>query len=277
MARSSSGCWVATNRCCAAAIPSGDSPCRSSSSGTLAPRLAQPFFQNFSSSPGTSGAPGTVPPGQRRARPARLAAAIMRQLIRSAVFRLRPAQYADVVHLTESTFQRRHCLGHDPTTSSSPTRRPGPSAFSGTWAGSERSRFAITAIVTRNQWLAGNINEVNIFENGFLERVQERPEELGHQRGGRRDGQLRQPRPAGAGGPPHLHRDGDPVHQRERRQQPAQRRGRHPGQHVGDQPRLRLFDVRLGNPGVRRRRRPGQGLSHQLLAGEPVRHRARPR
>ena len=124
---------------------------------------------------------------------------------------------------------------------------------------------------TRNQWLAHNINEVNIFENGFLDEFKNAQRNLAiNQAAGVTV--LRQPRPAGAGGPPHLHRDGHRVQQRERRQQPAERRGRHLGQHVGDQPRLRLFDVWLGNPGVRRQRRPGQGLSPQLLEGEPIRH-----
>ena len=90
MARSSSGCWVATSRCCGAAIPSGDSPCRSSSSGTLAPRLAERSSRISVQVPVLTAAPGRFSPGSIALGQARLAAAIMRQLIRSAVSRLQP-------------------------------------------------------------------------------------------------------------------------------------------------------------------------------------------
>ena len=216
-AASSSGCWVATSRCCAAATPSGGSPCRSSSCGTLAPRLPTAFYQNFSASPGLSAAPGRFIPGsialgqagwlpQSCARPHPL-----RRVSSTA-----PAQYAEVVHMKESTF-----LGGTVAGMQDDIRQP----YASSWTvGIQRDLGGQRALEvryngnrTRNQWLAHNINEVNIFENGFLDEFKNAQRNLSHQPGGRRD-VLRQPRPAGADGPPHHDRDGHRVQQHERRQ-----------------------------------------------------------
>ncbi len=88
--------------------------------------------------------------GQHGARPGRLAAAIMRQLICSAVLHLqpgelRPGRPLDGINLPQATLSQA-C----PKTFASPTLRPGPWAFSGNWARGERSRFATTAIARVN-------------------------------------------------------------------------------------------------------------------------------
>ncbi len=55
---------------------------------------------------------GEVLPGQRGARPGQLAAAIMRHLIRSAVFHLRPGEERRCRPLDGLDLPRRLCLGH---------------------------------------------------------------------------------------------------------------------------------------------------------------------
>ena len=79
-----------------------------------------------------------------------------------------PAKYADVVHLTESTFQGGSVSGMPDD-----IRQP----YASSWTvGIQRDLGGQRAIEvryngnrTRQQWLAHNINEVNIFENGFLD------------------------------------------------------------------------------------------------------------
>ena len=126
------------------------------------------FFQNFSSSPATSGAQGTFFPGSvALGQPGYLPRSCA---ISSAApcFTYAPAKYEDVVHLTDLTFQGGSVSGM-------PDDIKQPYASSWT-VGIQRELGGQRAIEvryngnrTRHQWLAGNINEVNIFENGFLD------------------------------------------------------------------------------------------------------------
>ena len=228
------------------------------------------FFQNFSSTPGTSGAQGTFFPGSVvLGQPGYLPQSCATSSA-APCFTYAPAKYEDVVHLTDLTFQGASVSGM-PDDIKQPYTSSWNIGIQRDLGGNRAIEVRYNGNITRNQWLAGNINEVNIFENGFLNEFKNAKRNLDINAAAGVAGNFGNRGLPGQVDLPHLRRDGDSVHQRERGQQPEQRRGRHVGQYVGDYPRLRLFDVRLGNPGVRRRRRPGQGLSHQLLAGEPVR------
>ena len=125
------------------------------------------FFQPFSASAGTTAAPGRFFPGsvvlgQGNWLPQSCA-------ISSAppCFTYAPARNEDVVHLTDLTFQ-------GVSTSGMPDDIKQP--YTSSWnigiqrdlGGNRALEVRYNGNRTRNQWLAGNINEVNIFENGFL-------------------------------------------------------------------------------------------------------------
>ena len=130
--------------------------------------FANSFYQNFSASPGVSGdlgqfVPGSIALGQTGYLPQSCALTPSAP----ACYLYSPAQYAQVVHMKESTF-----LGGTVAGMEDDIRMP----YASSWTvGIQRDLGGRRALevryngnVTRNQWIASNINEVNIFENGFL-------------------------------------------------------------------------------------------------------------
>jgi hypothetical protein len=130
--------------------------------------FANSFYQNFSASPSVSSdlgrfAPGSIALGQSGYLPQSCAVTPSAP----ACYLYSPAQYADVVHMKESTF-----LGGTVAGMKNDIRMP----YASSWTvGIQRDLGGRRALevryngnLTRNQWLASNINEVNIFENGFL-------------------------------------------------------------------------------------------------------------
>lgn len=130
--------------------------------------FANSFYQNFSASPGLSGDLGRFRPGSLAlGEPGWLPQSCAQTPSAPACFMYSPAQYAQVVHMKESTF-----LGGAVAGMKTDIRMPYVSSWT---VGIQRDLGGRRAIevryngnVTRNQWLAHNINEVNIFENGFL-------------------------------------------------------------------------------------------------------------
>ena len=131
--------------------------------------FANSFYQNFSASPSLSGdlgrfIPGSIALGQTGYLPKSCALTPSAP----ACYVYSPAQYAQVVHMKESTF-----LGGTVAGMKDDIRMP----YASSWTvGIQRDLGGRRALevryngnVTRNQWLASNINEVNIFENGFLD------------------------------------------------------------------------------------------------------------
>lgn len=130
--------------------------------------FANSFYQNFSASPSVTGdlgrfIPGSIALGQTGYLPKSCALTPSAP----ACYVYSPAQYAQVVHMKESTF-----LGGTVAGMKNDIRMP----YASSWTvGIQRDLGGRRALevryngnVTRNQWLASNINEVNIFENGFL-------------------------------------------------------------------------------------------------------------
>jgi Carboxypeptidase regulatory-like domain len=130
--------------------------------------FANSFYQNFSASPSVSAdlgrfMPGSITLGQTGWLPQSCA----KTPSAPACFVYSPGQYAQVVHMKESTFNPGTVAGMK-----NDIRMP----YASSWTvGIQRDLGGRRALevryngnVTRNQWLASNINEVNIFENGFL-------------------------------------------------------------------------------------------------------------
>ncbi len=126
------------------------------------------FYQNFSSSPGTSGAQGTFMPGSiALGGPGYLPQSCATTPTAPACYVYSPQQYAKVISMKESTF-----VGGAAAAINNDIRQP----YTQSWSvGVQRQLGAGRAIeiryngnITRNQWLAMDVNEVNIFENGFL-------------------------------------------------------------------------------------------------------------
>ena len=131
--------------------------------------FANSFYQNFSASPGLSADPGRFMPGSvALGQPGWLPQSCAANPSAPACYIYSPAQYADTVHMKESTF-----LGGTVAGMENDINMP----YASSWTvGIQRDLGGRRAIevryngnVTRNQWLAHNINEVNIFENGFLD------------------------------------------------------------------------------------------------------------
>ena len=126
------------------------------------------FFQEFNSSPGTAAAPGRFQPGSVVLGQGNWLPQSCAKSSAPPCLVFSPAEYADVVHLTEATFQQGAVSGMTPD-----IRQP----YASSWTvGIQRDLGGRRAIEvryngnrTRQQWLAHNINEVNIFENGFLD------------------------------------------------------------------------------------------------------------
>ncbi len=127
------------------------------------------FYQNFSASPSTSGSPGTFRPGSiRLGDPGWLPQSCATAPSAPACLVYSPQQYDQVIHMKDSTF-----IGGAAAGIRSDIRQP----YTQSWTvGIQRELGRGRAIEvryngnrTRNQWLAMDINEVNIFENGFLD------------------------------------------------------------------------------------------------------------
>jgi Carboxypeptidase regulatory-like domain len=130
--------------------------------------FANSFYQNFSASPSLSGDPGRFIPGSiALGQTGYLPKSCALTPSAPACYVYSPAQYAQVVHMKESTF-----LGGTVAGMKDDIRMP----YASSWTvGIQRDLGGRRALevryngnVTRNQWIASNINEVNIFENGFL-------------------------------------------------------------------------------------------------------------
>jgi len=128
------------------------------------------FYQNFSASPSTSGDLGTFKPGSiTLGGPGWLPDSCATNSSDPACFKFSPQQYDKVIHMKDSTF-----MSNAPAAAGirSDIRQP----YTQSWSfGVQRQLGGGRAIevryngnLTRRQWLAMDINEVNIFENGFL-------------------------------------------------------------------------------------------------------------
>ena len=125
------------------------------------------FFQNFSSTPGTSAAQGTFFPGSVvLGQPGYLPQSCATSSA-APCFTYAPARYEDVVHLTDLTFQGASVSGM-PDDIKQPYTSSWNIGIQRDLGGNRAIEVRYNGNSTRNQWLAGNINEVNIFENGFL-------------------------------------------------------------------------------------------------------------
>jgi len=127
------------------------------------------FYQNFRSSPSTSGDPGTFMPGSiQLGGPGWLPQSCATTGSAPACFVYSPQQYDRVIHMKDSTF-----IGGAAAAIRNDIRQP----YSQSWTlGIQRQLGGGRAIEVRyngnrtiHQWLAMDINEVNIFENGFLD------------------------------------------------------------------------------------------------------------
>lgn len=129
--------------------------------------FANSFYQNFSASPNLSSAPGTFLPGSVALGQTGYLPKSCALSAAAPCYLYSPAQYAQVVHMKESTF-----IGGTVAGMKNDIRMP----YASSWTvGIQRDLGGRRALevryngnLTRNQWLASNINEVNIFENGFL-------------------------------------------------------------------------------------------------------------
>ena len=133
--------------------------------------FANSFYQNFSGSPGLASGPGRFIPGSiALGQPGWLPQSCATTPSAPACFVYSPQQYAPVAHMKESTFVAGNVAVAGMKTD---IRQP----YTSSWTvGIQRDLGGQRAIEvryngnrTRNQWLAHNINEVNIFENGFLD------------------------------------------------------------------------------------------------------------
>lgn len=126
------------------------------------------FYQNFSSSPSTSGVKGTFMPGSiALGGPGYLPQSCATTPSAPACYVYSPQQYDKVIHMKDATF-----VGGAAAAIKSDIRQP----YTQSWSvgiqrelgGGRALEVRYNGNITRNQWLAMDINEVNIFENGFL-------------------------------------------------------------------------------------------------------------
>jgi hypothetical protein len=131
--------------------------------------FATSFYQRFRAQPGLSDDPGNFLPGSiALGDTGWLPQSCARTPSAPACFVYSPQQYDQVVHMKESTF-----IGNTVAGMANDIRMP----YTQSWTvGIQRDLGGRRAIEvryngnrTRNQWLSTNINEVNIFENGFLD------------------------------------------------------------------------------------------------------------
>lgn len=116
------------------------------------------FYQNFWAQPSTSGDPGTFMPGSVE----------WGKTFGRNDFQYSPTQYDKVIHLSESTFGGGAAAAMNPN-----IRQP----YTQSWNfGIQRELGPTRALEIRyngshtiHQWIAEKINEVNVFENGFLD------------------------------------------------------------------------------------------------------------
>jgi len=131
--------------------------------------FANSFYQNFSANPNLSGAAGTFLPGSVALGQAGYLPTSCALSASAPCYVYSPAQYSQVTHMKDYTFQSGNIAVAG---MKSDIRMP----YASSWTvGVQRDLGGRRALelryngnVTRNQWLASNINEVNIFENGFL-------------------------------------------------------------------------------------------------------------
>jgi hypothetical protein len=127
------------------------------------------FYQNFAASPGTSGDTGTFQPGSiTLGSTGWLPQSCATNSAAPACFQYSPQQYDKAIHMKDSTF-----IGGAAAAIRSDIRQP----YTQSWTvGLQREIGGGRAIEVRyngnrtlHQWLAMDVNEVNIFENGFLD------------------------------------------------------------------------------------------------------------
>jgi hypothetical protein len=131
--------------------------------------FANSFYQNFTASPGLSGDPGRFVPGSiALGQNGWLPQSCATNSSAPACYVYSPGQYDQVVHMKDSTF-----IGGAAAAINNDIRQP----YTQSWTvGIQRDLGGRRAIEvryngnrTRNQWLGMDINEVNVFENGFLD------------------------------------------------------------------------------------------------------------
>jgi hypothetical protein len=127
------------------------------------------FYQNFSSSPSISGIPGTFRPGSMALGGPGYLPQSCATAAAAPCFVYSPQQYDSVVHMKSSTFMSgapavagiRGDIGQ-------PYTQSWTFGIQRDLGGGRALEVRYNGNMTRQQWLAMDINEVNIFENGFL-------------------------------------------------------------------------------------------------------------
>jgi hypothetical protein len=127
------------------------------------------FYQNFESSPSTSGDIGTFQPGSvALGDPGWLPDSCTATGSRPPCFAYSPTQYEQTIHMKDATFVAPGAAA----AIKSDIRQPYTQSWTLGWSrelGANRAiELRYNGNITRHQWLATNINEVNVFENGFL-------------------------------------------------------------------------------------------------------------
>jgi hypothetical protein len=132
--------------------------------------FANSFYQNFSASPSVSNDLGRFRPGSiALGQPGYLPQSCTATPSAPACYLYSPAQYAQVAHMKESTFVSNFSVAGMKTDIRMPYASSWTVGIQRDLGGRRALEVRYNGNVTRNQWLAHNINEVNIFENGFLD------------------------------------------------------------------------------------------------------------
>jgi hypothetical protein len=132
--------------------------------------FANSFYQNFSASPSVTGDLGRFIPGSiALGQPGYLPQSCAATPSAPACYLYSPAQYAQVAHMKESTFVSNFSVAGMKSDIRMPYASSWTMGIQRDLGGRRALEVRYNGNVTRNQWLAHNINEVNIFENGFLD------------------------------------------------------------------------------------------------------------
>jgi hypothetical protein len=127
------------------------------------------FYQNFGSSPSTSGDVGTFQPGSVALGDPGYLPDSCANNSHPPCFAYSPTEYQPTIHMKDATFVAPGAAA----AIKSDIRQPYSQSWTLGWAhelgGNRAIELRYNGNITRHQWLAMNINEVNVFENGFLD------------------------------------------------------------------------------------------------------------
>jgi len=127
------------------------------------------FYQNFGSSPSTSGDPGTFMPGSvTLGGPGWLPQACGTAVAGPACLVYSPQQYDQVIHMKDATFLAPGAAAAIDRNIRQPYTQSWTVGVAHELGAGRALEVRYNGNITRHQWLAQDINEVNIFENGFL-------------------------------------------------------------------------------------------------------------